>query len=91
MDELLAVNISIGYWVVKVPVVDGLIWFPLMLVPSQPLVASVGRLAMVPPGSEHSMIWSPVGRMPVKPVPETVIIWPSLKGPVGIVTVSPWA
>jgi hypothetical protein len=91
MDELPAFNNSIGYWAVKLPVVEGLIWLPLTLVPSQPLAASVGRLPTVPPGSEHSMIWRPVARMPVNPVPETVMVWPSVKGPLGMVTASPCA
>jgi hypothetical protein len=91
IDELPAFKSSIGYCELKVPVLDGLIWFPLTVVPSQPSAASVGRLATVPPGSEHSRICSPVARMSVKPVPATVITWPSVKGPLGMLTVSPCA
>jgi hypothetical protein len=91
IGELLAFKSATGYWVVNVPVDEALIWFPLTVNPSQPVVASWGRLAMVPPGSEHSMICTPVGGRPVNPVPVTVIVWPSLKGPLGMVTVWPCA
>jgi hypothetical protein len=93
MLELLASKSSIGYGVVKVPVLDVLIWFPLIDVPSQLSAASMGRLADKPPGSEHSMICSPLGRADRmgKPVPVTVITWPSVKGPLGMLTVSPCA
>jgi hypothetical protein len=91
MDEFAEFKSSIGYWELNVPVVEGLIWFPLTVVPSQPVVASVGRLAVVPPGSVHSRIWRPVARMSVNPVPVTVIVWPSVKDPLGMLTVSPCA
>jgi hypothetical protein len=73
---------------VNVPLVVVLIGFWLDVVPSQE-VASVGRLAVVPPGSEHSRMVSPVASSEGggNPVPETAIVCPFEKGPEGIVTV----
>ena len=58
--------------------------------------SEVGRLAAVPPGSEHSMIESPEGSavMLGNPVPDTVIVCPLVYGPAGVnVTAGPddWA
>ena len=44
---------AMGYEVEKSPEVPVLIWFPLTVVPSHSL-GSVGKLATVPSGSEHS-------------------------------------
>jgi hypothetical protein len=77
-----------AYGVEKFPLVSVLIWLPFTVVPSQPVDASVGRLPTRPPASAHSMIWRPVGLAEGvgNPVPETVIVWPSVKGPEGMVT-----
>jgi hypothetical protein len=91
IDELLAFNNSIGYVVLKLPLLSGVIWLPLTEVPSQPVAGSVGKLPVSPPRSAHSRIWSPVAKIEVKPVPVTVIVWPSVKGPLGMLTVSPCA
>jgi len=60
------------------------------VVPSQ-VVSSIGRFAVVPPGSAHSMMLSPEGSAVRfgNPVPVMVIVWPSVNGPAGTVTAGP--
>ena len=52
---------AIGYEVWNRPEASVLTWPGLTVIPSQPMVGSVGRLAGLPCGSEHSMICNPVG------------------------------
>src|SRR5579863_10226885 len=93
MVEMVGLSAEIVYVVVKFPFVSVLIWLPFTVDPSQPTAGSVGRLSVVPPGSEHSMIWRPEGSADRtgKPVPVTVMGSWSLKGPVGITTCGPAA
>lgn len=75
MFEAGVLNADTVYWSVKVLSEWVLIGFSLDVVPSH-VVASVGRLAIVPPGSEHSRISTPVGSCAGvgNPVPDTVIV-----------------
>jgi hypothetical protein len=57
----------------------------LTVVPSHPVDASVGKFATSPPGSEHSIISRPLGSAECtgNPVPDTVMVCPSVNGPPG--------
>jgi len=80
------------YCVLKLPL-ESVLMNPCEIEMASHVELSCGRLAVVPPGSEHSMIWSPVGSAvgSGKPVPVTVIACPSANGPAGIVTTGPCA
>ncbi|MGA2037576.1 MAG: hypothetical protein ABSH04_08355, partial [Acidimicrobiales bacterium] len=88
-----ALSAAIWYCALKLPLESVLIGSGLIVVPSQLAVGSLGRFAVVPPGSEHSIIWSPLesSARVGNPVPETVMVWPSVNGPVAglVVTVGP--
>src|SRR5271169_4659201 len=67
------------YEALKFPLASVLIWLPFTVVPSHPIEESVGRLATSPPGSAHSMIWSPLGsaERTGNPLPDTMSDCPS--------------
>jgi hypothetical protein len=77
---------------VKLPLLSVRTGRALMVDPSH-VVLSVGRFAVVPPGSAHSRIWRPDGSAVRvgKPVPEMLIVWPSVYGPAGMLRAGPAA